>query len=204
MTSARQLWPDLTFAKYILKRPIDLLWWALACIQTGHGLDFSWRIRGRLLVRRGPGASLSIGQHFTSVSRPIDNSIGVPQPVLLSLAGGAKLTIGHRVGLSGCSISARHSIAIGHSCLIGSGCLVMDNDAHPLPAHKRHLYQGVASAPIHVAENVFLGARSVVCKGVSIGANTVVGTGSIVTKSLAPNLIAAGNPCRPLRPLPTD
>ena len=54
---------------------------------------------------------------------------------------------------------------------------------------------------MHIGENVWLGEGVKVCKGVTIGANSVIGAGSVVTKDIPANVIAAGNPAKPLREL---
>lgn len=69
---------------------------------------------------------------------------------------------------------------------------------HPLDAPRRN--EGLEYAyPIHIGHNVWLGAGVSVLPGVTIGDNTVVGAGSVVTRSLPSNVVAAGNPCKVLR-----
>lgn len=55
------------------------------------------------------------------------------------------------------------------------------------------------SLPVHIGDNVWIGANSVIMPGVTIGENTVIGAGSIVTKDIPANVIAVGNPCRVMR-----
>ena len=55
--------------------------------------------------------------------------------------------------------------------------------------------------PITIGSNVWIGGSTVVCPGVSIGDNTVIGAGSVVTKDIPANVVAAGNPCRVIRPI---
>ena len=55
--------------------------------------------------------------------------------------------------------------------------------------------------PITVGSNVWIGGNTVVCPGVTIGENTVIGAGSVVTKDIPANVVAAGNPCRVIRPI---
>ena len=55
------------------------------------------------------------------------------------------------------------------------------------------------SLPIHIGNKVWIGANSVVLPGVTIGENSVIGAGSIVTRDIPANVIAAGNPCRVIR-----
>ncbi|SUJ29323.1 Galactoside O-acetyltransferase [Sphingobacterium spiritivorum] len=55
--------------------------------------------------------------------------------------------------------------------------------------------------PITIGDNVWIGGNAVVNPGVTIGENTVIGAGSVVTRDIPANVIAAGNPCRVLRPI---
>ena len=70
--------------------------------------------------------------------------------------------------------------------------------AHPiLPALRRRVYQ--YNLPVHIGNNVWIGAGAVILPGISIGDNSVIGAGSIVTKDIPSNVVAVGNPCRVLR-----
>jgi maltose O-acetyltransferase len=57
------------------------------------------------------------------------------------------------------------------------------------------------ASPIAIGDDVWLGGGVIVCPGVTIGAGTTVGAGSVVTRDLPPLVVAAGNPCRVLRPV---
>jgi maltose O-acetyltransferase len=86
---------------------------------------------------------------------------------------------------------------------IGSNVLLAPNVQiyaahHPLDAATRLTTLELAS-PITIGDNVWIGGNVIVLPGVAIGDNTVVGAGSVVTKDLPANVIAAGNPCRVLR-----
>ena len=74
---------------------------------------------------------------------------------------------------------------------------------HPL--HPRLRNQGLEYAkPVTIGDNVWIGGGAILMPGVTIGENTVVGAGSVVTKDLPPNVVAVGNPCRVLRPIPQE
>ena len=78
--------------------------------------------------------------------------------------------------------------------------VVLATAAHPiLPNLREQAYQ--YNMPIHIGKNCWLGAGVIVLPGVTIGDNTVVGAGSVVTKDLPANVVAVGNPCRVLRPI---
>lgn len=69
---------------------------------------------------------------------------------------------------------------------------------HPiLPELRRQAYQ--YNAPVHIGKNCWLGAGVIVVPGITIGDNSVIGAGSVVTKDIPPNVVAVGNPCRVLR-----
>lgn len=88
-------------------------------------------------------------------------------------------------------------IYVGDYTLIGPN-VVLATAGHPiLPELREKAYQ--FNMPIHIGKNCWLGAGVVVLPGVTIGDNTVIGAGSIVTKDIPSGVIAVGNPCRVLR-----
>jgi maltose O-acetyltransferase len=91
------------------------------------------------------------------------------------------------------------SIEIGDDVQIGPNVQLL-TPTHPIdPDARRAKWE--AAEPIVIEANVWLGGGVIVLPGVTIGENTVVGAGSIVTKDLAPNVVAAGNPARVVRSL---
>ena len=96
------------------------------------------------------------------------------------------------------SICAMESIHIGEGCQIGDQVAIYDCDFHEIDPSKRLDGPGEI-APVFIGNNVWLGSRVMVLKGVSIGDNSVIGAGSIVTKSLPPNVAAAGVPAKVMR-----
>jgi len=91
-------------------------------------------------------------------------------------------------------------ISIGRGALIGSEVTIYDSDFHDLRPGRR---RGGAPrmAAVEIGEDVFIGDRVVVLKGVSIGRHAVIGAGSVVTRSVPEFAIAAGNPARVIRSL---
>ena len=66
-----------------------------------------------------------------------------------------------------------------------------------MPKIRQELYQ--YNIPVHIGNNCWIGAGSIILPGVTIGDNTVIGAGSVVTKDIPANVVAVGNPCRVLR-----
>lgn len=71
---------------------------------------------------------------------------------------------------------------------------------HPIDPMVRR-YHHDQGLPITIGDNVWIGGNTVVCPGVTIGENTVIGAGSVVTHDIPANVVAAGNPCRIIRPI---
>ena len=88
-------------------------------------------------------------------------------------------------------------IYVGDCTMFGPNVIVA-SAGHPIcPELREKAYQ--YNFPVHIAKNCWIGAGVVIVPGVSIGDNTVIGAGSIVTKDIPANSVAVGNPCRVLR-----
>lgn len=77
--------------------------------------------------------------------------------------------------------------------MIGAEAYISDSDWHGVYNRTRPFR---CSSPVHLRNNVWLGYRSIICKGVTIGENSVIGAGSVVTGDIPDNVVAAGNPAR--------
>ena len=148
-----------------------------------------------------PGGSIKVGARAVLCSTSQFTALGVSHPVVIrAMTSKANITLGDDCGLSGTTICAVDRITIGSGVLMGADVQISDNDFHPLTsAHRRYEEEGIVSKPVLIEDNVFIGSRTTVLKGVTIGKNSVIGAGSVVTKDIPPNTIAAGNPCRPIR-----
>jgi len=165
--------------------------------RRGLKWDRSWKWYGIPIITQRTRGSIQIGKRWLACSTSKRNSIGVVHPVILrTVTPVAKIRIGDNVWMSGCSIVARDSIIIEDDVLIGSGVIIMDNDAHPITLEDRDDSSKIISKPIVVRNSVFIGARAIIMKGVELGEGAVIGAGSVVTKSVPPFAIVAGNPAR--------
>lgn len=101
-----------------------------------------------------------------------------------------------------CVLLDCNRITIGRDVQIGPGVHIY-TATHPLDADLRR--SGLESAlPVTIGDGVWLGGGTIVCPGVTIGSDSVVGAGSVVTKSLPSGVLAVGNPCRVIRDLPAN
>ncbi len=94
-------------------------------------------------------------------------------------------------------ISSAADILIGDNCMIASGSYITDSDWHDI-------YDRVSigkSNPVRIENNVWIGDSAIVCKGVAIGENSIIGAGSVVVNEIPPNSIAVGNPAKVVRSL---
>jgi galactoside O-acetyltransferase len=92
------------------------------------------------------------------------------------------------------SAVAFSNITIENDVLIGVNCSIMDTDGHNLEINDRNNQNPIS-------KNVFIGDNVAILKGVTIGENSVIGNGSIVTKNIPRNVIASGNPANIIRNL---
>lgn len=88
-------------------------------------------------------------------------------------------------------------IYVGDCCMFGPN-VVIATAGHPiLPELREQAYQ--YNAPVHIGRNVWIGAGALIVPGITIGDNSVIGAGSVVTKDVPANVIAVGNPAKVLR-----
>jgi acetyltransferase-like isoleucine patch superfamily enzyme len=150
----------------------------------------------RFLRSRESGA-IRLGDHVSCYAG-CSFSVGVKGHVV----------IGDFTLLNGALIMCEDKIEIGSHCLISWNVGIADSDFHPLdPAQRLVDAHALApyledrpprpilkTAPVTIADNVWIGMNAVILKGVTIGQNSVVAAGAVVTKSVPENTVVAGNP----------
>ncbi len=97
----------------------------------------------------------------------------------------------------GVRLGASQGINIGDNCMLAREVYITDSDWHDI-------YNRIStgkSDPVNIKNNVWIGERAIILKGVTIGENSIVGAGSVVTKDIAENAIAAGNPAKIIKNL---
>ena len=175
-------------------------------LMKANGVTFGRNLKGhgipRIEVRRS--GKCTIGDDLIIYSYGYSGLTGENRPSKLIVSENAELIIGNNVGMSSTSIVCRNSITIGDDVKIGGGVMIMDTDFHSLVPEIRCTESDkdhAKVASVAIGKNVFIGAASIVLKGVRIGENSVVGAGSVVSKSIPANEIWAGNPARCIRKL---
>jgi acetyltransferase-like isoleucine patch superfamily enzyme len=155
--------------------------------EVGRGV----KCNGFPYVQIRKGGRLVLGDDVQINSDRWANAHVVGGSTNLFVAEGAELRIGARSGFSGTRIVAMKSIVIGEDCKIGGGCLICDSDMHEIPLLSG---RSTKTIPILIGDRVFIGAQSILLKGVEIGDSAVIGAGAVVTKPIPAESTAVGNP----------
>lgn len=130
-----------------------------------------------------------------------------------SLGENGRVTVGDFTLLNGALVMCEDKIDIGSHCLISWNVGIADSDFHPLEpaqrimdAHalapyfeKRPPRPKLKTASVKISDNVWIGMNAVILKGVTVGENSVVAAGAVVTKSVEANVVVAGNPAQVVR-----
>ncbi|MFH1090977.1 MAG: acyltransferase, partial [Pseudomonadota bacterium] len=113
--------------------------------------------------------------------------------------GEGRIIIGDNVLICpGVRMSSAMEIRIGDNCMLARGAYLTDSDWHDI---YNRIMPCRRPAPIRVEENVWIGDGAIICKGVTIGQNSVIGAGAVVVDDVPRNTIAAGNPARVVKEL---
>ena len=187
-----------------LLRQLPSLLWLLELKIRGLQISSPVRLFGHPICSRYPGSVISLGSHVTLDSSARANPLGGSSPcVLRTMTSTARLTLGDRVGLSSSIIVAGNSIEISEDTILGAGSMVLDNDFHVSGHGFSWLTEySKNSKPVKIGRGCFIGARSIILKGVTLGDRVVIGAGSVVTKDIPAYSVAAGNPARIVRTIP--
>ncbi len=96
-------------------------------------------------------------------------------------------------------ISSADHITIGDNVLIGGNVFITDNDHGINPELGSYQKQQLTTSPVVICDNCWLGEKTIVLKGVTIGSYSIIGAGSVVTKDIPPYCIATGNPAKVIK-----
>ncbi len=171
---------------------------------TRHFLQPQLQDLGRGFVFMRPwhvelfGGPIRIGKYATVIATS-------DKKVRLSIwpekAGQGRIRIGdYNLVCPGVRISSAADIVIEDNCMLANGVYITDADWHGV---YDRLSFGRAE-PVRLKKNVWVGDSAIICKGVTVGENSIVGAGAIVVDSIPDNCIAAGNPAKVVKTLDPD
>lgn len=145
------------------------------------------------------GPNVEIGRCATVIGEP-ENRVKIG--VWGNDEKSGRIKIGDYVLISpGTRISAANEILIGDGVMMANGVYITDSDWHDLYDRSR---RSETVTPVHIANNVWLGDRCTILKGVTIGENSVVAACAVVSKDVPANVIVAGNPAVIVKELDPD
>jgi len=185
-------WRSTNHLRRLLSWPYIRLMFKLHGISWGHG----WRIFGMPIIQRHRRSVIELGSPIELRSWVSSNPLAPYHPVVLSTRkAGSIIKIGNGAGLTGVTIVADEWIEIGHRVLLGANTVITDTDFHPLdPWQRQQDTRNGQHKPVIIENDVFVGMNSLILKGVTVGAGSVIGAGSVVTRDVPPGVIFAGNP----------
>lgn len=157
-------------------------------VSLGRNVNFN----GHITLSRFKHSTIKIGNNCTFNSHTAFNPRCNNRCVIVTAKDFASIEIGDNCGFSGVSIDSYYKIRIGNNVTIGAETQIFDADGHAD-------ILGTEDEPVVIEDNVFIGMRCIIMKGVTIGENSIIGAGSIVSKSIPANSIAAGIPCKVLK-----
>ncbi len=157
---------------------------ALLPIKT-NSVGMLGRISGKLTVKNK--GEFIVGRNVSFHAKPFSSSISVGKQ--------AKLLVGDNVFFNyGLDIGCTQSIRIGSNTIIGPMVNIIDTNFHPVDIDDR-----MQSKDIVISDNVWIGRGAVILPGVTIGQNSVIASGSIVTRDIPANVLAGGTPAKVIR-----
>lgn len=164
------------------------------CIKGIH-CGKSYHSCGRvLMVNKGGDGAITIGNYVNINSLGTRNPGRIEGMTMLLTSSTGKIRIGENVGMSNCILYSESGITIGNDVTIGAGTKIFDTDCL-IPSYK-NINNYIPSIPIKIGNRVFVGGNVIILKGVTIGDESVVGSGSVVTHNIGENEVWAGNPAR--------
>jgi len=170
------------------------------------GVRFGKNLRtfGLPFVYKHRNATIILEDNVTLTSWSRFNLAGINHKVILAAPNGrSRIYIGSGSGLSGSVLHSKSSITIGKRVGIGANVNVFDNDFHPINYLDRgaNLNETLLTQAISIEDDVWIGANSMILKGVNIGKGAIIGAGSVITKDIPPFTMWAGNPAKFIKKL---
>lgn len=153
------------------------------------------RVRKKLVVR-GPGRC-ELGEDVLVEGGPFKIN------TLYTYTETAAIRVGSHTFLNGVRVGCRERVDIGKWCIFADA-RITDNDAHSVYPDRWDPEASVESRPVIIEDNVWVCLAAIVLKGVSIGRNSVVAAGAVVSNDVPANCVVAGNPARIVKRFSSD
>lgn len=171
-------------------------------VRKAHGIITEENVKFRGRIYFFGNGKLKIGANTVINSGVVANPVGGNKTTFY-IINGAKVVIGENCGISNSTICAAKGITIGNRSIIGGNCCLYDTDFHSIDYRERQNKPdiGIKTAPICIGEDVFIGANSMLLKGITIGDRSIVAAGSVVTKDIPADQLWGGNPAKKIRDL---
>lgn len=152
-------------------------------------------INGKIFIR-GRG-DISFGNNVTINSSLQSNPIGGQTRTTIHCMSG-KIQIGNNVGISNAALVCRSGITIKDWVKIGGNVKIYDNDFHSIDYLRRReaVDESIQAEPVVIEEDAFIGAHSIILKGVTIGKRSIIAAGSVVTKRVPDDELWGGVPAK--------
>lgn len=159
------------------------------------------RIYGPLRISNAEGGTIEIGRKSIVNSSWYSNKSGGGQNrTSLITEGTGKIIIGNNCGISNSTIYSKVSIVMEDNVMIGVNCVIYDTDFHSVDVQNRlNGNRNVKTKPVVIKNGAWIGGHCTILKGVTIGRNSVIGAGSVVTHDVPDSEVWAGNPARFLK-----
>ena len=155
---------------------------------NGIKLGCNANIIGPIFIQKHRNSDVKIGDKFSASSGNSYNPISRNICMSITVNEHAKLLVGDNCGFSSPCIWAHKAIIIGNNVNIGGDCILIDSDCHSISYSDRRSSKidkiNTVSSKIEIEDDVLIGARCIILKGVTIGARSIIGAGSVVSKSI--------------------
>jgi acetyltransferase-like isoleucine patch superfamily enzyme len=200
MTLIRSIYKSARLSAWSVKGAIARGYLALTGVDFGQNLT----IYSLPYCRVCPGSKITIGNNCAIYNRLTENAAGITnRTALVTTTPSARISIGNHVGISGSVLFAACEIIIEDYVNIGAGSLIYDTDHHPAnwEARRVHDTKRIGTRPVRIKNDAFIGARTIVLKGVTVGARSIVAAGAVVTDDIPDDTLAAGVPAKPIKKL---
>ncbi len=169
----------------------------------GIKYGFNCIVHGHVGIKLFNNSEVIIGDNFYYSSGRGMNPLCANNEGYICVEDGAKLIIGNNVAISSTKIWAHEKISIGDNVLLGGGVTILDSDCHSLSYSDRQIKHldcaNKKNKPIIIEKDVLVGMNCIILKGVTIGARSVIGANSVVTKDIPADSLVCGNPAKVIK-----